>query len=228
MFEIFAYIALLIPGIIPAFIDGIYGSGRGHRLINSIVVAFVITTFSYLTLAGIYGYYDIEFPIPLFVVKQQSIVSSLLLSQEYSLLENWREIAWTSLIALIYLVIWLPIVRLELMERVLQSLRLTDYSSALDIWSKVSKIAFKRKLFVQVIDNKNKRYYTGWIDGYSSYDDFRELFLLFVEIHDFDFKLVAKAPKVYIGLPNDSVTILYLNNERRIQNASSNQKSKSV
>ena len=106
MFSIFQITLVLIPGIIPAFIDGVFGSGRGIRLINSIVVAFVITTFSYLTLAGIYGYNGIEFPLPIFVVQQQSFVDTLLMPVEVNLLDFVREIAWASLIAIVYLVIW--------------------------------------------------------------------------------------------------------------------------
>ena len=218
MFEIFAYIALLIPGIIPAFIDGIYGSGRGFRLINSIVVAFLMTTFSYLTLAGIYSYYDIEFPLSLFVFKQQSIFDSMLFTEEISVLDNWREITLATLIALVYLAIWLPVVRNQWIGQMLQTLKLTDYSGALDVWSEQSRIALKRRSFVQVIDNNNGRYYTGWFNGYSSYDNFRELILLNIEIHDLKFNLIAVAPIAYVGLPNDNVTILYFNKEWRIRN----------
>ena len=219
MFSLFQLIFVLIPGIIPAFIDGIYGSGRDHRLVNSIVVAFVFSTFSYLVLAGIYGYNGIEFLLPLFEIKQQSFVDTLLMPVELNLLDFWREVIWASLIALVFLAFWLPIVRNQWLGKVLQSLRMTDYSGALDVWSKLSRIALKNKSFVQVIDNKNKRYYSGWLNGYSSYDDFRELFLREVEIHDFDYNLIVAAPNAYIGLPNDSVTILYFNEETRIRNA---------
>ena len=86
-------------------------------------------------------------------------------------------------------------------------------------WTYQFTFGIKNKTFIQAIDNKNKRYYTGWVREYSEYDNFRELLLLEVEIHDFDFNLIAKAPLTYVGLPKDSTTILFLTRERRIRNA---------
>ena len=217
MFSIFVFIAILIPGIIPAFIDGIYGSGRGFRLVNSIVVALLITTFSYLTLAGIYSYNDIEFPLPVFAIKQQSIIDSLLMPIELNLFDYWREIAWASLIAIIYLIFWLPIIRNQWIEKLLQMLKLTDHSGSIDVWSGLFARSIKSKPFIQVSDNNHKRYYTGWVKAFSTFGNFRELLLLEVEIHDHEFNLIAQASTAYVGLPNDNVAVLFFSEERRIK-----------
>ena len=219
MFEIFAYIALLIPGLIPGVIDALYGSGRRNRVVNSIFVALIITTLSYLTLIAIYDLYDMEFPIPLFEIKQQGFVISLVLPETINLLESWREIAWVALIAIMYLTFWLPIVRKRWIMKGLRQLRLTNHFGEKDVWTFQFTFGIKNKSFIHAIDNKNKRYYTGWVREYSEYDDFRELLLLEVEIHDFDFNFIAKAPLTYVGLPKDSTTILFLNEEVRIIHA---------
>ena len=219
MFSIFLYIALLIPGLIPGFIDALYGLGRRNRVVNSIFVALIITTLSYLTLIAIYDHFDKEFPIPLFEIKQQDYAITFLLPEIINLLDSWREIAWVTLIAIIYLILWLPITRKRWIMKGLRLARLTDHFGERDVWTHQFTFGARTKSFIQIGDNQNKRYYTGWVKEFSEYDDFRELLLTEVEIHDFEFNFIAQAPTAYVGLPKDNVTILFTNEERRISNA---------
>ena len=232
MFLIFAVLA---PGLIPTLINGILGSGRRSNVFNTLSTVFIFATLSYTLLAVIYHHAEIEFPLPIlgsdFQILETGTASNELKTevnmvsgstrslQEFSLIESLDDIGYATLISLGFLIIWMIIVRKRLIRILFYWLRLTDHFIEKDVWTKIWSDNKNNRKFVQIRDLTNRIITTGRVLLYSEYDNFRELYLKSVQIHDFDHNQIAEAETAYLGLYNESVIITFHTEERRIESA---------
>ena len=232
---IFLIFAVLSPGLVPTSISGTFGSGRRGTVVNSISTLFIYATLSYLTLAVIYDKIDKEFPLPILgtdyqssIIKSddqtqntssESVTSGIL--ESFNFIESLDDIAWAILIAILFLWFELIIYRNRYIARLLIWLRLTEHFSERDLWTRLLTRGFSRRKFVKITDTAKRLVFTGWVEGFSEYDDSRELHLSEVEVYDFDDLLVSKSETTYLALPKDSIWIDFLTVKRRKQDANS-------
>ena len=220
-------LAILAPGIIPTVINATFGSGRRSSVFNNIFILFGFATVSYGVLAVIYHLAKIEFPLPILGTDFQIPLSQISgeessPSSSYSNF-NWvtslDDIAWATMISLGIVYVWMIIYRNRLVEKGLRAIGATNHFGEKDSWTNIHSRPEVKGKFAVVRDLTHKMIYTGWILEFSEYDNFRELFMSKVEVHDFDHKLVAISQTAYAGLRNDSILINFYSTERRIQSA---------
>ena len=241
---IFLIFAILFPGIIPTWINGIFGSGRRSSVFNTITTLFIFAALSYCILAVIYNWIGKEFPLPILgtdfqisspetesqtqTQTSESKSESGGVIESFNLIESLDDIAWATLISLGILCISLVIYRKQLIVKGLHFIRLSDHYGEKDVWTNQQTKAIREKCFVRITDTTKRLIFTGWVTEFSEYDNFRELLLENVEVHDFDYFLVSKSDSTYLSLPNDNIWIDYFTEERRIQSASSTSEQKFV
>ncbi len=129
------------------------------------------------------------------------------------------DIAWATMISLGIVYVWMIIYRRRLVEKGVKSIGATDHFGEKDAWTNIHSRPEIKEKFAVVRDLSSKLIYTGWIEEFSEYDNFRELFMSKVEVHDFDHKLISISQFAYVGLRNDSVLINFYSTEERIQSA---------
>ena len=232
---IFLIFAILFPGIIPTWINGIFGSGRRSSVFNTVSTLLIFATLSYCILAVIYNWIGKEFPLPILGTDFQISSSEAEFQtqtldpksesggaiKDFNLIESLDDIAWATLISMVLLCFSLIIYRNRLIAKGLAWFRLTDHYGEKDLWTNLLTRRKKWLKFVRITDSVNKLIFTGWVEEFSEYDNFRELFLSDVEVYDFDFFLVSKSETTYLALPNNNIWIDFLTHERRIQSADS-------
>ena len=228
----FLVFAILVPGILPTWISRAFGPGRRETVFNTMTYLFIYATLAYLTLAVIYDRIDKEFPLPILGTDFQSITTEIESQtqetsmeleskgafEEFNLIASLDDIGWAVLIAIVFLWFELAIHEIQFVARVLNWSRLTGQLSGGDLLTKIFSKVIESKSFVRIRDSEKSLIFTGWVEGYSEHDNFRELHLSEVEVHDFDSFLISKSDTTYLSLPNDNIWIDFLTEERRIQN----------
>ena len=217
LFALLQVILILIPGMVAAMLNGSFGSGRRSNTFNTLFVSLGYASISYCLLAVIYHGNGIEFTIPIFMIDPETFGTL----QSVNLIETLDEIVLATLISLVMVSIWLLIYRHRYIVRVLRRIGLTSHFGEKDLWTDVLTHEIKTRKFVQVRDITTKYIYTGWIEKFSEYDNFRELYLIDAETHDFNHKYISKSKTAYIGIPNTGIVINFFSEERRIKDAGS-------
>ena len=221
-------LVFLLPGLLPAWISGTFGSGRRSTVFNTITTLFIFSSVPYAILAIIYEWVDKKFPLPLLGTNFQDFTTEAstqtsdsefsfrIAIENFSLFESLNGIAWAMLISLVLLCFGLIIYRNRYIARGLNWTRLTEHFGEKDLWTNQLTQGTKREKFVRIRDSVKKLIFTGWVEGFSEYDDFRELLLSDVEVYDFDEILISKSDFTYLALPKDNIWMDFLSRERRI------------
>ncbi len=229
---IFFIFAILAPGILPTWISRTFGPGRQGVVFNTMTFVFIYATLAYLTLAVIYDTIDKEFPLPILGTDYQTSTTEIEgqtqeisreskskgVLEEFNLIASLDDIGWAVLIAFMFLLFELVIHEIQFVARVLNWSRLTGQLSGGNLLTKIFSKVIESKSFVRIRDSEKKLIFTGWVEGYSEHDNFCELHLSGVEVHDFESFLISKSETTYLSLPNDNIWIDFFTEERRIYN----------
>ena len=232
--SMFLVLVFLLPGLLPTWINGTFGSGRRSTVFNTITSLFIFSSMPYAILAIIYEWVDKEFPLPIwgtnfqkFTTESQDLTQTLgsnsifLAIEDFNLYESLNAIVWSMLISLVLLWFGLIIYRYRFIAKGLNWARLTEHFGEKDVWTNQLTHGTEGQKFVRLTDSIRKLHFTGWIEEFSEYDDFRELSLSDVEVYNFDNVLVSKSETTYLSLPKDNIWMDILSQERRIPNGNS-------
>ena len=231
--SMFLVLVFLLPGLLPTWISGTFGSGRRSTVFNTITTLFIFSSLPYAILAIFYEWVDKKFPLPIwgtnflkFTTETETPTQTQTLGSEssfslaienFSLFESLNAIAWSMLISLGILCISLLVYRKRLIVGGLHYFRLSDHFGEKDVWTNQLTEVTKSRSFVRITDLAKRIIFTGWILEFSEYDNFRELLLEEVEVRDFNDILISKSETTYLGFPNDNIWIDF--SKRRKENA---------
>ena len=226
----FLVFAILSPGIIPTWISRKFGSDRQGAVFNTFTILFIYAALSYFTLAVIYDKIDRDFPLPILGTDFQSTTAEIegqtqnaipksdsrRVIESFNLIESLDDIIWAVLIGIVFLGFEFVLNRIQVVTRVLNWAGLAEQFSKRDLLKSIFSKLTKSKSFVRMRDSEKKLIITGWVEGISEHDKFREFHLSEVEVHDFDDELVSKSETTYLSFPNDNIWIDFFTEERRI------------
>ena len=231
--SIFLVLVFLLPGLLPTWISGTYGSGRRSTVFNTITTLFIFSSLPYAILAIIYEWFDKKFPLPIwgtnfqkFATETESQTQTLgsessfnVAIENFRLFESLSTIAWSMLISIVLLWFGLVIYRKRYIAKGLFKARLTEHFGEKDVWTNQLTFGDESRKFVKITDSVRKLIFTGWVDGFSEYDDFRELLLSDLEVYDFDEILISKSDTTYLALPKDNIWMDFLSRNGRTEHA---------
>lgn len=193
-----AQLALIfMPGIIWANIDAKYGSGLKPSQTTLLIRAFIFGVATYASLYCIYAFLGKEF-------SYQQFVSS---SENISLFEIRREIAWSIPLAFLLSVFWLWAVRFRLLKKLLHWLGATRRYGDEDVWSYTLNSDNAVVEYVHLRDLENGFIFAGWVNTYSENEDYRELLLSDVIVYAENGSEISRAPALYLSRSKASIWV---------------------
>ena len=214
----YTIIILYLPGLIAARLDMYYGSDRNPSVQNQLTNVIIFGSAAHIFAALLYFLVNKIFALPSLMFlgfsPQYDVwffsIAEWKNSREIILNNCIDEIAISTLVSILNVAAWLKIVEKQIVQVTLHKLKLTRHMSEKDLWTQIHSQKIEENEFVNLRDIKNDVLYSGWVEMYSEYDNFRELMLYDVTM----FKLSTMEelyqdpiPSMYISRPISDVVL---------------------
>ena len=227
--SIFELILIYLPGLLVARVDLYYGSDRTPALQNQFYNLIFFGSLAHIFAALLYQAANfvsaIIFPESWGISLQYDVWFFSLAEwnnpREIALNECLDEIAVATLISTLIVAGWLKVVQKYYLQRLLNRLKLSQNFYERDLWSHIQSQKLEDNEFVNLRDRANDIIYSGWIEMYFEYGDFRELLLKNVTIYEMSTmkKLYSEVvSSMYISRPKADMVLEFPRRNMENQN----------
>ena len=189
---------IFLPGLIWARLDARYAMKAKPSDIEFVIRAFLFGITSYVVTFVAFSLFGLPFALIDFSGDQNKLVASR---------EIATQIGWATAVGLCLSILWIYSATYKLLTRLLQTIGATKKFGDEEIWDFTFNSREDWVQYIHFHDIENKIIYCGWVNAFSEAGGLRELVLKDVEVCDSDWKVLRKAPFVYLALPPEKIHI---------------------
>lgn len=189
---------LLLPGVLWARVDAVYGTKKGQSQFEFAVRAmlFGLTSYALTYLAFVMWGASFEV-IDLARAAKDSILTRGIVIQ----------VGVAMAVGFLASILWLYVVNYKLLTRLLQMIGATKTYGDEDVWDYTFNSNSAAVQFAHIRDFENKVVYSGWVNVFSETGKLRELVLYEVDVYDFEGNLLSSPPRLYIARKPEAMHI---------------------
>ncbi len=196
-FFFFQLAIIFLPGLIWERIASRYGLKRPPTQFEIALRTFTFGLAAYVITFGLYAAAGWEFHVP--DVKHDT---SFIADKKYL-----KEYIATIVVSIVGSVLWLYAFNHKLFGRFLRFIKATKKFGDEDLWDFMFNSADTRVQYAYVRDYENNKIFSGWVEGYSGGDKFRELLLRDVQVYDLESRFLYETPLMYLGKDAEKIQI---------------------